>query len=303
MNTIADNINSIRFRIRAEAVVNDLISKGFSFDDIIIRHKSAHKQYWQNDILHCESKGGKIYIDLSRNGLFDALPEYLFLKPIDDHKLRQEEKQKILAFNAQQRIYSNILFNPIENAVFEKRVDIERFENEVLALLNSYSHEGLVDFYKIDNQLTYAYHVKLVKIIPLLYSIVGDFPLTARCLEYLLDNPVSFEISEVLKDVQSPALSGTPSQEGLGSSACGETMILNGIIQESVPTILFSVGPVDVKDVEKYLEGGEKRTLIKYFSNYFLPLEYDFDLVIDVIDRDASFALNNSFLGYNSSTN
>ena len=300
MHKIAANINSIRFRIRAESVVNDLISKGISYDDIIIRYKSAHKQHWQNDILHCESKGGKIYIDLSRDGLFDSLPEYLFFKPIDDHTLRPEKKQEILSFNAKQKIYANILFNPIENAIFEKRVDVERFENEVLSLLNSYSLEGLLDFYKIDDQLALDYRVRLVKIIPLLHSIVGNFQLTARCLQYLLQEHVSFEITDVLKNIQSSA---TPSREGLGSSACGDTMIINGIIRESVPTILFSVGPVDVKDVEKYLDGGEKRTLINHFSNYFLPLEYDIDVVIDVMKNDSSFALDNSFLGYNSSTN
>lgn len=300
MHKIADNINSIRYRIRAESVVNDLISKGISFEDIIIRYKSAHKQHWQNDILHCESKGGKIYIDLARDGLFDSLPEYLFLKPIDDHTLRLEEKQKILAFNAQQKINANILFNPIENAIFEKRVDLERFENEILSLLNSYSLEGLIDFYRIDQKLAPDYRVKLVKIIPLLYSIAGDFSLTARCLAYLLDEPVAFEVREVLKIIQS---SGLATREGLGSSACGESMIVNGDLKDSVPTVLFSIGPVEVGDVEKYLDGGEKHTLINYFSNYFLPLEYDIDLVIDIMDRDASFALDNSFLGYNSSTN
>lgn len=300
MNKIAENINSIRFRIRAESVVNDLISKGFTYDDIIIRYKSAHKQNWQNDILHCEVKGGKFYIDLSRNGFFDTLPEYLFLKPIEDHTLRVEEKQKILSFNIQQKIYANILFNPIENAIFEKRVELEGFENEVLSLLNSYSLEGLIDFYKIDSQLATEYRVKLVKIIPLLYSIVGDFQLTAKCLEYLLDEHVSFECGEAVKTVQS---SGPAPREGLGYSACGETMIINGVIKEAVPTMLFSIGPVNVGDVEKYLDGGEKRTMINYFSNYFLPLEYDFDLVIDVVENDSSFALNNTFLGYNSSSN
>jgi hypothetical protein len=300
MHKIADNINSIRFRTRAESVVNDLISKGIAYDDIIIRYKSAHKQHWQNDILHCESKGGKIYIDLSRDGIFDSLPEYLFFKPVDDHTLRPEKKQEILSFNAKQKAYANILFNPIENAIFEKRVDVERFENEVLSLLNSYSLDGLLDFYKIDDQLAHVYRVRLVKIIPLLHSIVGDFQLTAKCLQYLLDEHVSFEVTDVLKDIQS---SSTPSNEGLGSSACGDSMIINGIIRESVPTILFSVGPVEVNDVEKYLDGGEKRTLINHFSNYFLPLEYDIDVVIDVMKDESSFALDNSFLGYNSSTN
>ncbi|HNY01370.1 MAG TPA: hypothetical protein PKG48_02220 [Bacteroidales bacterium] len=301
MNQVAEAINDIRFRIRAESVVNDLLSKGYSYDDFVVRFKSAHKRHWENDILHCEFKGGKFHLDLSRDGIFDALPEYLFLKPVDDHSIKPAEREKILEFNKQQRTFANILLSPIEHAIFEKRVDLESFENDVLALLSGSSLQSLIDFYRIDDPaLSPVDRVKLARAIPLLHSVVGDFPVTAKILSYLLDEPVQYEMAEGFKPIGNPEKA---SPGGLGASACGDTLIIGGSVEEPVPVIRLRIGPVHADQVATYLTGGEKETLLRHFRNYFLPLEYDLELVVDVSVTEASFTLDNSFLGFNSATN
>ena len=299
MQDIVKKLNAIRYNIKAETVINTLLSNGYSQDNIIVQNKSSHKKNWDNDILNCELKGGKICFNLSRDGLFDALPQYLFLLPVEDHNMTGDQKEKIHKFNKQQRVHANILLSPIEQGVFEKRVDLEQFENEVIFQLNAYSPDSLAEFYKIDGAMPPDARAKLIKLLPLLYSIAGDIPLTAKCLEYFLEVPVAFEIMDV-------PVSLHPAEKiasgGLGAESCGEDMITHGDLDESVPTILFSIGPIDGSNVYKYLAGGGKRNLVNTFCDYFIPLEYNVDLRFDIKEDDAMFSLDNSFLGFNSST-
>lgn len=122
---------------------------------------------------------------MSRDGLFDTLPEYLFLKPIEDHNLNSFDKQEILEFNKQQQINCNILFNPIKHAILEQKVAIENFENEMLYTLTSYNFSNFQDFWRIDMKIPEIYRIKLVKLMPYIYSVTGNFTLTAKCLSFM----------------------------------------------------------------------------------------------------------------------
>jgi hypothetical protein len=292
-----DRFDLYRYSIRAEAFIGNLLSQGYTFDDMIVEFESSHKKHWDNDILTCEKNGEKFVFRLSRDGLFDSLPEFLFLKPLEGGA---EDQQMIMEFNNKQRTNTNVLFNPVENEVFHKRVELEIHENDILSSLHTYDFDVLKNFWRIDEDIANKYKAKFIKVLPLLHSIAGDFALTAKCLAYFLDVPVEWKIEKTILPVQ---LSEDKEVEGLGDYYCGENMIMSGPLFEISHLFLVKIGPVPANEIIQYLENGEKNNMIKYFGSYFLPLEYNLAIDLEVNSSDLQFSLENSYLGFNSSPN
>jgi hypothetical protein len=293
MNDFISNLNSFRHQLRAENVIGDLINQGYNPDDIIVEFEGSHKKNWDYDILNCNSKGRKFIFTLSRNGLFSSLPEYLFLRPVEGSK---NEKEEIIEFNIKQKRNANILFNPIENEIFNERVTIENHENALLYALETYDLTSLEEFWRIDPGINKIYTAKVIKILPFLHSIVGNFDLTAKCLEVFIEDPVDYSIIERQIPIN---IVGNNNSTGIGFCSCGSDMIIHGEFSDISLTLIFKIGPISANEMEKYLENGEKRKMIDNFYNYFVPIEYDLELVFISPDNNDGFSLNNSYLGYN----
>jgi len=296
---VARKLNDFSYNIRAEAVVSELMSSGFEDDSIEIAYDSSHKKNWDKDILKAEPKGGKIILRLSRDGFIHSLPEYLFLKPVEGNS---DEIAKIIEFNKRQVNNARFLFYPIENELFKKGVDFESFENALISSLNSGDNGSIREFWRIDNRIDIIDQVKLCKLIPNLHTIVGDFPLTAKCLEYFLDTKVSWKLEERIISTLNSKIR-LQSEANLGSYTCGDTMITSGIPVEMVLALVFTIGPIPRDNIQFYLENGEKKYLIDYFISYFIPLQYEVEINIDVSSEESDFLLNNSYLGLNSLCN
>jgi hypothetical protein len=295
MNVSTEKIRKVHFRVKAEAVINTLLSSGVSFEDIIIRYKSAHSKNWGHDIIRSEKKGEKVYIDIARDGLFHSLPEYLFMMPASDTRQQPE----IDAYNKQQKINANILLNPIEHAIFEKKVELEQFELDIIHQLFSSSLQPLADFYRIDSSIGPVGRAKLAKMFPFIYSITGNFALTAIMLSYLLDLKVDYTITEVQKSFQTDNLLNN---SGLNESAIGDSMFLGGDFLYVVPFIQFTAGTITCDEVAAFLPGGEKYNIFDCFSKYFIPLDYDTDLSVEIDESESVFSFENAYLGFNTTT-
>ena len=286
-------LNSFKHIFRAESVIVDLINQGYNPDDIIIEFEGNHKKNWDYDILNCHSQGRKFIFNLSRNGLFQSLPEYLFLRPIEGSK---DEKEKIIAFNANQKRNASIFLDPIDNLIFQESVKIETHENKILFSLETYDLASLEEFWRIDPGINKTFKIKLIKILPYLHSIIGNYELTTRCLEFFLDSPVEFSIIEKQIPISIP---GNEDSSGLGSSYCGEDLIMSGDFFVSSFVWLFKVRPTSESEIEQYLENGEKRKIIEYFYNYFVPFEYNMEIEFVSADNSEGFSLNDAYLGFN----
>jgi hypothetical protein len=296
---VARKLNHFSCDVRAEAVVSELISSGIDADAIEIIYDSSHKKNWDKDILNVETKGGKILLRLSRDGFIHSLPEYLFLRPLEGSS---DDIKKIIEFNKRQTDNARVLFYPIENELFRKGVDFESFENTLIASLNSGDNASIKEFWQIDNRIDTIDQVKLCKLIPNLHAIVGDFPLTAKCLEYFLEAQVSWKLDERMKSSFTND-HGPDVESSMGNYTCGDNMITSGNPIEAVSTLVFTIGPISCDCIKFYLENGKKRNMIDYFISYFIPLQYEVDININVSADDSDFSLDNSYLGLNSACN
>jgi hypothetical protein len=288
-------LNKLSYDFRAEAVVSDLVSNGYK-DGIVIDFDSSHKKNWDKDILKAESSGKKLNLTVSRDGILHSLPEYLFMKPVEGS---EEATDEILKFNKKQAENTRILFNPIENEIFDRGVLLETFENSLIASLNSGDNESIREFWRIDKRLDKLDQIKLCKIIPHLHEIVGNFLISAKCLEYFLGINVSWKVEEsTISDV--PIDDNKDTAGGLGTYSCGNNMITGGIPEDTISKIIFTLGPIPDENIEQYLESGKKKELIKTFISYFIPLQYEAEIKLDISNEDAGFTLANSYLGLNS---
>jgi hypothetical protein len=296
MSDFVSNLNSYRHTLRAETVIGDLLNQGYNQDDILVEFEGAHKKNWDYDILGCESKGRKFVFKLSRNGIFQSLPEYLFLRPVEGGR---EEKEKIREFNEKQCINARVMFNPVESELFHKRVILENTENEILHSLGTYDFEGLTGFWRIDPGIDRKYRTRLIRIIPYLHSIIGDFEMTAMCLEFFLGDPVDYAVtSKSVPLTYEEDLLSVPG--GIGSCSCGESFITGGECYEEARTLVFTIGPIRPAEIPEYLDNGEKRKMINLFYNYFIPVEIEMDVAFTINENSEGLTLDNSYLGYNS---
>jgi len=294
--SIVDELNSINFDIKAEAIVNNLIQGGCSADDFIVSFESTHKKNWEKDLHKAELLGNKVLLKLTRNGFFHSLPEYLFLKPVEGSKEEMEQK---IEFNKGQINYAKTFFNPVESEIFSNGVFLEEFENDQIVSLGYGDNKSIVDFWRIDFHLLEHDILKFCKVIPSLHSIVGNFTATANCLSYLLDCNVTLKFEKRLHTIYFSECT-MKDNLNLGNSKCGNDFVLGSTYEENESVVVFNIGPISDNEVVFYLENGHKNNLLKCFVSYFLPFQYESEFVIGVSANDSGFSLNNSYLGFNS---
>jgi hypothetical protein len=297
MTDLADKIRALRLNIKAESVIEDLVINGFDPDHILIEFKTSHKRNWDHDILSCEFIGQDLVFKLSRDGLFHTLPEYLFLLK-DEGK--EYDKISLEEYNRQQENNTHIFFHPVENEIFNQFVNLENQENHLLSVLNTYASSHLIEFWKIDKSIGRRIYSRFSKLMPSLHSIIGNFELTAKCLEFLIEEHVEWKIEDRVVHVD---FSKDNAIKTLDECECGENIFTCGDNTLTTSTIIFTIGPIEKPEIVNFISNGSKRNLLNIFQNYCIPLEFETDYIFSVSNSDQDFLMDNSFLGFNTTIN
>ena len=301
-------INSYPSDIKAEVLMADLILEGFTESDFLVFFDSLFKRGYSKDILKAEKAVNndvqeKIAIYLSRDGLYDLLPEGLFhTSPetaLTSGKGMAADSRKDSKIEKETRKF----FQPFENEFFYQRVQLELKERSILEKLNDYSLDDFfLDFWKIDSSLPKELIIKLSAMLPFVKEIAGDFGMTASCLGAILEEEVAYNL-HYISSIQKANISSRPENEySLGNAELGVNLITDGLTFESCKVIRFVIGPLRRTGIEPYLKNGEITRFIGCFCSYFIPMEMDYE--VDVIMRKElqSFVLDTdkaqSIIGY-----
>lgn len=292
-----DEINSIKQEIMAESVVNSLIQAGWDFDEFDIHFESTHKRGWEKDIFKAESGDPRLILRLTRDGIFQSLPEYLFMKPVEGS---MEEIVEVINFNNRQKEIAKQLFNPIERLIFNGGIILEQFENEQIASLSFGDNTSIQNFFRIDKKLFEHDLIKINRLIPYVHNIVGKLSSTAGSLSYLLGVDVNVKEERKMFFSEANERKEDEAEIGLGEYQCGINLVFGNTLSEHNPLLSFLIGPINDDEVEYYLDGREKSNLIECFTSYFVPIQYETEFTL-VIDSDhTGFLLDNTYMGYNS---
>ncbi|MET7030322.1 hypothetical protein [Sediminicola luteus] len=296
---IAQIIEAFPSDIRAEVLMADLFQNGFLPSDFVVLCKSVFKRGYGRDILKAEKIAvndmkDMLAIHLSRDGLYDLLPEGLF------HTSPEEgiTTGQGMAINSKKEAKieeeSRKFFLPFENEFFYQRTLLALQERTILQKLNDSSLDDFfLRFWKIDESLPHKLISKLSAMLPFVKEIVGDFEMTANCLGAILEEEVTHALYYKVE-----ATNETDSDQRnnddftLGMASLGVDLISDGHLIEGFKMLRFSIGPLKKTEVDPYLEHGSCARFIDCFCSFFIPIEMDFEFAVTMKKDLQEFVLD-----------
>ena len=292
LDNLYDELSSVYENLNAEVLIAEIQENShLGIDDFVISNKGTFSRSYRRDVINIDNvlHDDKLTLNLSRNGLYDSLPEGLFHAPYvgkvdetytDRRKVMKEEEQATRQF-----------FAPIESEFFFQRLKIEENERDSLNNFYSLKDDFLISFWNLDLSIPRPYMLKLIKLLPHCHKIVGNLETIRMCLERILDEKVEFKLKHINR------VSETIEQKH-GFSNCdfqlGVNSILDGPEYEILePLLEVNIGPVLQNRAGQYLNSKGFSTFIDTFYGYLLPMEIESKTNI-IMNEDPGFILNES---------
>ncbi|MFC4816885.1 MULTISPECIES: hypothetical protein [unclassified Flavobacterium] len=281
MNRIEEvkkKINALPFDLKAEVVLAPLLEKEKEYNpDFLINFKGQFKRPYSTDILGCEiidydyDATQFLKIDVSRDGIYDGLPEGVFHYPKTD-RLNQSVDDMTKEYRVQQKEEeeARLFFLPFENEFFLNGLIREKAEKDFLFKLNEgKTFQFFYEFWDIDKSMPEVLVAKFIRLIPFVHKMVGKLDKTAECLEYLLEEKV--EIIELgYRDQSNSEQSVT-----LNNCQLGLDMISGMSYLDYSLNLEFRIGPLRNSAFTEYIHEGGIKKFITLFYEHFLPMEVD----------------------------
>jgi len=277
--------------LKAEVLLAELQQiSGILYSDIVVENKSTFSRAYRRDILKVEQldeQNPVLNIHLSRNGIYDHLPEGVFHSGETESKKKDPATQRRI--QKKQEKDARSLFSPIESELFYQKLLVERNERKMLDDFYDLKDQFLIDFWKLDKSIPQKYMLKLIKILPFSYKIAGDLELARLTLARFLELEVAFEIKysrakNLSRDLNS---NGRKKEETLGVD-----MVLESETMEVLqPMLDVTIGPVSVAKVHQFKNDPGMSKFLQTFYDYFLPMELDTETNYK-IEEEYNFLLN-----------
>ncbi len=266
---VFDELKSVYDNLKAEVIVAEIQKySDLTLDNIIVRNQSVFKRSHRRDILDIGNiENDTLNINLSRNGLYDQLPEGLFHKiHADKTKTSYSELRKTYKKEEKEARH---FFLPLENEFFNQKLNIENKERELLNNFLNLDDDFLITFWKVDKTIQKKYLLKLLKLLPYSYKIAGDLELTKLCLEKILNKKVTIKKTYKSKNVDQNCLDEV--KQILGTSFT----LHHDYHTVLFPTLEVEIGLIEDHEVEEYMQKDSVLKFVNVFYDYFIPIEFD----------------------------
>ncbi|MBO0936697.1 hypothetical protein J2I47_09090 [Fibrella sp. HMF5335] len=274
--------------------------------NVVVRPQGTFTRSFSPDVLSVEDvdalpgEADRRYVDLSREGFYDMLPEALFHPPRAasgrtetpaalSKRLRQEEQQ------------GRQFWLPAEQEVMRQRVRIEQQEAQTLTKATGPIWQEVFDWLLSVRGFTFTdrQQVCLLAIWINAHRVVGNWPETAAYFTRFLQVPVHITHGPrraPLRPVRFSDRTDTSPTPRLGAMRMGIDWILppshdpaddGGVVQ-------LAIGPLPPAQLADYLPNGIGWRYISLLAGYLLPADADY-LVVPLPDaKGAFFSLANS---------
>ncbi len=265
---------------RMEPLIAELAEQGLlRLDELVVKPKSIFKRAYSKDITAIEIlKGEKnksrdqVLVDVSREGLYDALPEFLFHQPepptnykVFDQRIKESERTK------EEEAEAREFFLPFEQEFFRKKLEIEQEERNLFSCFSNPLQLEIFQRFWTDVKGIDEYSKSILFfLLPLAQKIAGNIKLMELCFSTVLGNKV-----EIQKNYDAHGAYSSDSMVSLGEAVLGDNLILGLQVKNELPSLTITIGPVDPSVVPQYLPGGGKQRLKSILFDYFVPIEYD----------------------------
>ncbi|PHN05104.1 type VI secretion system baseplate subunit TssG [Flavilitoribacter nigricans] len=259
--------------LKAEILLNFLMEEFDLFQERVkINHKGAKKRRTGKDVLDFEidEQLAALEITLSRNSLFDTLPQHLLLSSREGESTNAEERSKLITDQIESW---KKFFSPFEKILFLTLADIARmddlshpiFINQLITFWGLQDYESLLDKEELFHLLYW---------LPRAHKVQHDLSLIAKCFQQILSNTVVIETTDPIGyKIERSML------KGLGEAYLGVDCILGEVYMDGVPAVEIRICDLDNSKFYEYHPSGNKRKILeKILIPVFLPSETSFKI-------------------------
>lgn len=277
--------------VKAEVVAADLVEMGVKIDNVVIRPLGSFARKYRKDILqysnsdeynHSESDN-LLFIDVSREGIFDSLPQRLFYQP-DPKKLNEGVQSRLDEFRKQreEESESRKFFLVFEKEFYQCKTLIELEERKsIFGMSEQFNTDLFTDIWVELRNVPSRFHKYLFQILPLAYKCRGDVNLTEALLGFVLNEHVSIHV------FAEPVMrTNTFSANQLGKRFIGADFVLGNETPSYDALYKIKVGPLKKKNLHHYMYAGEHKKVIDFLMDYFIPFDADFEVEL-VLEKDS----------------
>ncbi|WP_170252559.1 type VI secretion system baseplate subunit TssG [Adhaeribacter aerolatus] len=290
--------------LRAEVLVASWIeNESITPDDIIIKPTGTFRRAVSKDVLTIQEPDTagekKTILQISREGLYDMLPEGMFHQPLSKTQKSTEEAIEETERYRQEEKAARQFFLPLEQEFYRQRIWLD--STELKYWLNSAQPENikmLMRFWKLNpRHFNQRQSLTMLAILPHLHQIVGDLHLTAQGLGVVLGEKVQISTRyNKIQVIEDGLLSS------LGSMVLGVDSVIGTSWFDDEPMLQVSVGPVKRNKVSSFLPEGKNTKLLAVLYGFFFQAEVEVETNVEVQAEESGFMLAefdlSSRLGY-----
>ncbi|MEZ0485639.1 type VI secretion system baseplate subunit TssG [Fibrella aquatica] len=274
--------------------------------NVVVRHLGTFARPYSPDLVAIDDvteqpgQPDTRYVDLSREGFYDMLPEALFHPPRPANarpeaptalskRLREEEKK------------GRQFWLPAEQEMMRLRVRIEQQEQQTLEQATGPVWQEVFDWLLSIRGYSFSaqQQICLLAIWMNAHRVVGNWPETAAYFSRFLQVPV--QITHGPRQANEPATQSitaiSPGQSPrLGVSRVGIDWILppsQGITDDG-GVIRLTIGPLTPKQLADYLPNQIGWRYVSLLAGYLLPADADYQVVPVPKGNEACFTLADS---------
>ena len=294
LKKIATEFNAISVDARAEVLLAQAMKCGLRENDFATQSNAFFYRTQAHDLYKATFNNQNSYavflqLQLSRLGLYDALPEGIFFQADVESKKAKSAKEMAEDYriNKKKEIEVRKFFAPFENEFFLQTVKNEIVETNLLQGLRSgWLKEYFIDFWKLPQDIPINAALVLVMFLPYVHRIVGDIAATADVLQKIINEKVKIDL--IYENINRAANEcNVLGKYDLGCEfICGESFI------EQYPVVIINIGPLEKSKAYQYVESGNYYMLLQTFYNYFIPANADVKTTILLKQTAEKFVLN-----------
>lgn len=139
-------------------------------------------------------------------------------------------------------------------------------------------------FFDLSDVRSLAYQKILSFFLPWQSLIRGDFPLTEKCLQNALQQPVRLYAAQPQQRLETGA--------SIGRNCVGLDFIAGGSVASPMCCALVEIGPVPVEELEAFVPGGRQRQFLEEsLLPRFLPEGWEWEVRVKVAPEHNSFII------------
>lgn len=303
---IAQEITALKYDIKTEVLVSDLIQhKHIKENQCIVEKEGQFARSYRFDVLDASVKDylydatQMLYISLSRDSLYDTLPEgMVHSKNADTSKKGIETMVKEYRQQKEEEKAARLFFAPLENELFQFNVQTELFESKFLKEINStLAPDVLYTLWNVPMSFEPVLASKFISILPYAHKIIGDLDKTCEVLSLLIGEEVKVNIREY------DNYADTAQDTLLGDCYLGLDTIAGTDYTDYTKHLDLQIGPLQQTELPEYLHQGTIKEFLAFFYRHFFPMEVEITTEVLLPKEKQSSTLNvtesPSYLGYN----